>query len=243
MASYMNYSELQPLETSIPSLSTLFQDNQPNNPHTQELIEMKETILDIINNQSEITISEEDLKNEEIEGIIEKVQGLTPNFQKLQNELSEIDKQYKDEVNAIKKKISTIDSMISFIRQISYSNIDESDLKEMIEKMKVISQKILTNQTLTTLRESYIKKQKELQPHFSLIKYLNQWNVANMCPICFKGKVTHFLNPCGHTGCKDCLERNRRETLTNNQLPQSDSTFECAFCRTQISSIKPLFFL
>ena len=133
--------------------------------------------------------------------------------------------------------------MIAFINQISYSNIDTNDLQELIDKMKLISEGISTNEKLTSLRESYIQKRKELYPHLSLMKHLNQWNVSNMCPICFKNKVSHFLNPCGHTGCKECLERNRREMNTNQQLPQSDLYFECAFCRTQISSMKPLFFL
>ena len=46
MSSYMNYSELQPL-TMIPSLSTMIQDNT--NPNVNKLIEIKETVLDIIN--------------------------------------------------------------------------------------------------------------------------------------------------------------------------------------------------
>ena len=58
----MNYSELQPL-TMIPSLSTMIQDNT--NPNVNKLIEIKETVLDIINNNEEITI-EETFENTEI---------------------------------------------------------------------------------------------------------------------------------------------------------------------------------
>ena len=238
MSSYMNYSELQPL-TMIPSLSTMIQDNT--NPNVNKLIEIKETVLDIINNNEEITI-EETFENTEIKELITKIQGLTPTFQKIQDELSEIDKQYKDEIKDIKKKVESIDSMISFLRQISYSTIEETEIKPIVDQMKQISEKIINNETITKLRESYINKRKELYPHLCLMKQLNQWNTANMCPICFKNPVSHFMNPCGHTGCKECLDKNRR-IMNQGQLPQSELSFECAFCRTQISSMKPLFFL
>jgi len=249
MSSYMNYSELQALDNSyselsigtIPSLHSI--NVNETNTHVQPFIEIKESILDIINKQAEITIEDEDFENTDVKSILAQLQTLTPSFEKLQDELSEIDKQYKDEIKEIKKKISTIDSMIAFIKQISYSSIEKKDLEEMIEKMKTISEGIVKNEVISKLRDSYIQKRKELHPHLALMKQLNQWNVANMCPICFKSQVTHFLNPCGHTGCKECLERNKREMSTINNLPQSNSTFECAFCRKQISSIKPLFFL
>jgi DNA repair exonuclease SbcCD ATPase subunit len=243
----MNYSELQPFDISNTGIHPTNGLNsiqvKETNLQVQPLIEIKESILDIINKNEDIQIDEKDLENKDVKTLIENIHELTPSFQKLQDELSEIDKEYKEEMVTIKKKISSIDSMISFINQISYSNIDPKDLQELIDKMKSISEEISNNEKLTKLRESYIQKRKELHPHLSLMKHLNQWNIANMCPICFKNPVSHFLNPCGHTGCKECLERNRREMNTNQQLPQSDLYFECAFCRKQISSMKPLFFL
>tara|TARA_B100001094_G_C18110059_1_gene760626 strand:- start:253 stop:978 length:726 start_codon:yes stop_codon:yes gene_type:complete len=241
MSSLMSYSELQPYEITAPPLSSMFKNDT--NPHIQDLFSIKETILEIINGNEEITFSEEDYKNTDIDKLIQQVQELKPQFDTLQDELSDIDKKYKQEIKEIQKKTSTIDSMMTFIKQISYSNIDEKDLQEIVDKMKSISEGIIKNETITKLREEYIQKRKELHPHLHFIRQLNQWNVANMCPICFKEKVSHYLNPCGHTGCKECLEKNRRETVTNNFMPQSDLIFECAFCRSQITSIKPLFFL
>lgn len=250
MSSFMNYSELQPYDVSYIGNCSVNQDNQLSsmniseiNPHTQPIVEIKEAILDIINKNETIVIEDTDYENTEAKSILTQIQSLTPSFQKLQDELSEIDKQYKDEIKEIRKKVSTIDTMIAFIKQISYSNIDSKDLESMVNQMKTISEGIIKNETITKLRDSYIAKRKELHPHLSLMKQLNQWNVSNMCPICFKTQVTHFLNPCGHTGCKECLEKSRREVNTSNNLPQSDLSFECAFCRKQISSMKPLFFL
>ena len=50
-------------------------------------------------------MEDKDLENTEVETLINKIQELTPSFQKLQDELSEIDKQYKEEVKVIKKNI------------------------------------------------------------------------------------------------------------------------------------------
>ena len=238
----MNYSELEPLHISgPPSLNSLFTNET--NPHTHEFIHLKETIMDILNKNEEITFDDEDYKNTEIDSIITKIKELTPNFQKLQDELSVIDKEYKKEIKEVQKKITMIESMITFLNQITYSNIDKKDLQDIIDKMKGVSDSVLKNESITSIKKKYVEKRKELFPHLHLMRQLNQWNVVNMCPICFRNQVTHYLNPCGHTGCKECLERNRKERSSNNTMPQSDLSFECAFCREQIISIKPLYFL
>ena len=135
MSSYMNYSELQPFDLSNTGIHPTHGLNtiqiKEINPQVQPLIEIKESILDIINKNEDIPMEDKDLENTEVETLINKIQELTPSFQKLQDELSEIDKQYKEEVKVIKKKISSIDSMIAFINQISYSNIDTNDLQEL----------------------------------------------------------------------------------------------------------------
>ena len=238
----MNYSELEPLPIGNNHLQLLCHRNGTN-PHTQELISLKETILDILNKNEEITFDDEEYKNPEIDSVITKITELTPNFQKLQDELSEIDKEYKKEIKEVQTKITMIESMITFLNQISYSNIDKKDLQDIIDKMKTVSEGVLKNESITSTKKKYAEKRKELYPHLHLMRQLNQWNVANMCPICFRGQVTHYLNPCGHTGCKECLERNRKERDSSNTMPQSEPSFECAFCRDQIMSIKPLYFL
>ena len=164
-------------------------------------------------------------------------------IQEKQNELSDIEKRYKNETKQIEKKMGTIDSMIKFLQSLNYESLDNEEIKEIITKMKAVGENIIKNEKITKLKQEYIQKRKELLPHLTLMKTLNQLNVANMCPICFKGKVTHYLHPCGHTGCKECLEKNRRERQTMTDLPQSDISFECPFCRNHIQSLKPLYFL
>lgn len=241
---FMNYSELGPLpsNSSIPNINTFFQI--PSNPQAQELIEIKDAIYNIINKQEEITFEDENQEEPtEIKEIITKVQELTTSFQEKQNEISDIDKQYTNETKQIKKQMNTIDSMIKFLQSLNYESLDNEEIKEIITKMKAVGENIIKNEKITKLKQEYIQKRKELLPHLTLMKTLNQLNVANMCPICFKGKVTHYLHPCGHTGCKECLEKNRRERQTMTDLPQSDISFECPFCRSHIQSLKPLYFL
>ena len=68
----MNYSELEPLHISgPPSLNSLFTNET--NPHTHELIHLRETILDILNKNEEITFDDKDYKNTEIDSIITKI--------------------------------------------------------------------------------------------------------------------------------------------------------------------------
>ena len=110
--SSINYSELEYFNNSNnpifpnnaqPSLSSIIKNDS--NPQIKELVSIKETLLDIINDNQEITITDDSYENTEIKDVIQKIQGLTPNFFKLQDELYYIDKQYTSELKEIQKNL------------------------------------------------------------------------------------------------------------------------------------------
>lgn len=53
-------------------------------------------------------------------------------------------------------------------------------------------------------------------------------NNETSCPICYDNKVTHCINPCGHTFCSNCVK-------------EYGPNAECFMCRTKIQSIIKMF--
>jgi len=53
------------------------------------------------------------------------------------------------------------------------------------------------------------------------------------CPVCFERDVNVFLDGCGHTFCKECIEKSTKGRTT---------TVCCPSCRNASGGIRPLFF-
>ena len=111
-------------------------------------------------------------------------------------------------------------------------DLDDS-VKDIIEKLNNYSRKIGENDKLKAVKTEYTDKRKELNSYLYFIQKLNKWNVGAMCPICISENIDSYCNPCGHTACKKCLDRNG-ENNTNNK---------CPICREYIMDIRKLYFI
>ena len=165
-------------------------------------IEIKELLIDALNNKNILNIENEgEYKNEEIDEIITKIESFEPKFMKLQEELDKLSEEYNKEKNNTEKNIKKLDSSILFMKSVEeeYKNNDEN-IKDIIEK-------------------------------------LNKWNTSSICPICITNRIDSYCNPCGHTACGDCLNRNN---MINNTSYNSN---KCPICREYINEIRKLFFI
>ena len=74
---------------------------------------------------------------------------------------------------------------------------------------------------------------------------MNNFNVSNTCPICLTNPVDHFMDPCGHTICKDCLLNTfkRNGNSTDIYAIGRGDDFHCSFCREKVKSVRSLYFI
>ena len=164
-----------------------------------------------------------------------------PEFKKLQDELDSIHKEYIGHTEKIKKDVQTIEKSVQFMKSIENKYNEDESVKEIVDKLNKYSESIFKNEKLSEIREKYINKRKELNSFIYFFQKINKWNVCNMCPMCFSNKVDSYCNPCGHTGCKECF--NRQTELTSNETFDVNNSKKCPFCRDYIIDIKPLYFL
>jgi hypothetical protein len=214
---------------------------------TKKIFEMKECILDILHGKCELPyeeITEESKKYiEDNTDLVSKIKSNLQLFSKLQKELYEVDDEFQKELHYMKQQIGTMDTMISFIQKLPEETRKEEDMKLIIEKMNTIGGNIQTTEKITTIKKRYNEKRQVLESHLNLIKLINQGNHSNLCAICLEKPVDHYSNPCGHTACKTCFDKNKQELITNENMVQSHMNYKCPFCRIHIQSIKPLYFL
>jgi hypothetical protein len=115
------------------------------------------------------------------------------------------------------------------------SGTDEK-VKQIIESLKDYIQEIGENNKLKIAKEDYLQKRKLLNRHIYLINSINCWNVSAICPICITDKIDSYCNPCGHTACRSCLDKN--SNIINNVNHN-----RCPICREQVMDIRKLYLI
>ena len=242
-ASIQNTSGLQSSYINNITMDDLF--NIKNDEKIDKIIKLKENILNIIQKKDDLNLIENDenYQNEEMDDLLLKIKENINVFNNKQNDLNKITDDFKKELDNIKEQINTIDNMIDFIKKLPNNyNLDETT-SNIVKNMHELSKKIVSNEKISELKKNYIEKYKETKKYIHLIRNINQFNICNMCPLCFENQVDHFTNPCGHTYCKDCLKKQfNKDDDTIYQIGRNVHA-HCPVCRDVIQKLHPLYFL
>lgn len=250
-----NISSTPLQQMGIRNIDELYTNKKTNNENVVKLLELKGEILSLIDGRDEFELLEDEKKDideagkdeniiKEIDELNETIQKYLENFTDIQNELNKCNQEYKNEVNILKKNISTTENMIEFIEKIPDDQKDEENVKNIIKQMNILSKNLLNSEKIKNIRKKYIEKRKESEKIITFIKKINNLNQTNICPVCFTNTVDHFLEPCGHTFCKECIEKHLKndEEIEQYEIGRNNNS-QCCFCRVTINNVKPLYFL
>jgi len=128
-----------------------------------------------------------------------------------------------------KKDIEILSTFVSFLSKINNKcNQDTGALQ--IDILKISNEMKDANQ-MKEVRDKYILEKKRFHKYVNIIRLLNQMNVGSTCSICLQDNVNSYFNPCGHTACSACCEKNGSMNGNN-----------CPLCRTYIQSVHKLYF-
>ena len=217
-----------------------------------EITSLKECVSDILHKKSEFEDSEYDdcdYKDEEIDNFVKDIKGYTEKFEVLQKEIYEIDKQLKDEIKSINENIDRLNTIVEFLSKMKLDDDikDNKMIQDMVENIKKVSSSISKTDKFNKIKKEYVKKRKELNKYIYLLREVNTMNVTCSCPICFSSQVDTFLDPCGHTLCKQCIINSA--SMGNNDPDIQDinsirnMNTQCPICRKNVQMTRPLFFL
>ena len=240
----MDYSPYVSLtnETGMNTNQLLFDIIQPQmmsqNESISFVVDIKKELLQSIQQaefDEELYNEEEDIKKhkeflQETKSILEK--GMNE-FTKEQDKLLELEMKYKESIKKTSSDIEIIETFINFIANTNskYPHVNFKDIETNIQNVcKEIKEK---NESIQ-LKQDYMKQLFITNLYTqALVKNANIMNVGYTCSLCLQAPVTTYINPCGHTGCEDCIKK--------LQSYGSDN-YNCHICRKPINSFHKIYF-
>lgn len=239
----MNFSSLnyddEPLEMFNRNIRDFNNITEPvciANNLTDVSIQIRENLINILNDKDILPIDDPDFKDEEIDDIVSKLKGFTKNFDTLQKDLDIAYQKYEDASKTTQENIQKINNSIQLIKTCSKEYDSDSSTKNIIDSLKDYIKTINENDKLSVIKEEYIQKRKLLNKHIYLINTINSYNTSAICPICITDKIDSYCNPCGHTSCRKCLDKS--SNIINNVNHN-----KCPICREHIMDIRKLYFI
>lgn len=199
-------------------------------------LKIKENLLNILQDKDIIPINDENFKCEKIDTIINEIKILNGELLTLQVELDEYHKKYQIELINTKENVDKIDCSIQFIKTCNKEYDSNEKVKAIIDSLNEYIKTINENDNLKKAKEEYINKIKQMNKHLCLLHAINGFNISATCPICITDKIDSYFNPCGHTTCNSCFEK-------NNNISNRNNFNKCPICRENVMDVRKLYFI
>jgi hypothetical protein len=223
------------------NISELYDNIEP--LYVSEIKDMKNNILDILSKRSDFKdedYDDEKYENKEIDELYEKIKGINEEFKTLQGKLYKAEENLNFEIDKLHSNEKKLNNFIAFLETLS--SLDYCEIKPLIENINDLSSKLSNLESFKKAKKDYTTERKNILKYIYLLRKVNKMNVTNMCVVCMEDQVTHFINPCGHTFCKKCLENHlEMEDITNTDTISNDK--KCPVCRKYVLNVNPIYFL
>lgn len=188
------------------------------------LISMKE---ELINHMKEDSTAD-DVSFSKIDELSDLLIDFMKDFNEYKKSMDDAEKQMKLAIESNNKDIQIIDTFIEFLNKISGQT--DKNIEPIQSQIKAVCEDIKKNSKMKEAKDIYIKEKMKFHKHLNIIKLINQMNVGSTCSICLQDNVDSYFNPCGHTACSNCINKN------------SEYDRPCPLCRKSVHSIHKLFF-
>ena len=187
-------------------------------PSIEHAMNIRNSIINILNDndldsdktQSNINASgiiiEEKKEDDNVKKCSDMFDEFIKDYKKKQEYYLECKNKFQDEISKSKNNIKKLDLIIQFIRELD-KDCNDQETEELLNSLKILSNKIENDKNIITARKEYIKCRKDIENNLNLIKKINSMNMSNTCPLCLTNQVNIYLNPCGHTCCDECYGR------------------------------------
>ena len=179
--------------------------------------------------------------DEEVKGHLEEINKFNELFKTIKdNYLKQTEKtiilqtEYKKEDEKLQSDIEKVSDFKEFAYSINtkYKDLDTDKLNENILE---ISKKIKDSHDDKTKLE-YLKQNHILNLYlYKFIREINSCNNGSTCNLCLQRQVDTFMEPCGHTGCSECIE-----ILKNRS--GGEYNCNCFICRKNVIKFHKLYF-
>ena len=144
--------------------------------------------------------------------------------------LCETEEELLSSTEKTQKSLCTIRKFSSFLQ-----GLEEKEHEELQMMMVILSEKLAKKDTTRELKKKYQQDLYIIQMYLHLfVKPINGGNTGNTCSLCLQNPVDTFFNPCGHTGCGECIGKLRG--ISRNYV------MNCPLCRKHVATTHKLYF-
>lgn len=191
------------------------------------IITMREELINHMKDdfQNDITLDEEEEKY--LEGTSNLIIKFIDRFKSQLEKMNKAEEVMKKAIIENNKDIDVLSTFITFLEKVNKKC--SQDTSQIEKDIKDICDDIQKNNNIKEARDTYILEKKKYHKYLNIIKLFNQMNVGSTCSICLCENVTSYFNPCGHTACESCIDRNKDNT--------------CPLCRANIRNTHKLYFI
>ena len=225
----------------INDISQLYDNVEP--LYVTEIKDIKKSVLDILYNKTNFEdeeFDEEKYSHSEIDTLYKKIKDITVELKGLQENLNNAEENLNEEIKKVNENIEKIDNFIKFLE--SLSSLDHENIKEIISNITKLATKLSNIESFKKAKKEYATERRNILKYIYFLRKVNKMNVTNMCVVCMDEPVSHFLDPCGHTFCKTCLQKSLEvESFVNEN--ENYINKKCPVCRKYVNKARPLYFL
>lgn len=223
----------------INDISQLYDNVEP--LYITEIKDIKKSVLDILHKKTNFEdeeFDEEKYNHSEIDNLYTKMKDITIELKGLQENLNNAEENLNNEIKKMNENIGKIDNFIVFLE--SLSSLDYENIKEIISNITKLATKLSNKESFKKAKKDYATERRNILKYIYFLRKVNKMNVTNMCVVCMDDPVSHFVDPCGHTFCKTCLEKSLE---VDSFVDETYINKNCPVCRKYVNKVRPLYFL
>ena len=143
------------------------------------------------------------------------------------------EKEYKTSYDKLQSDINKVSEFKEFAVMINHKYKD-LEIEKINGSILELSTRIKENNNIEELKKKYLKNNYIRNCYLRFIQRINGCNNGSTCSICLQRQVDTFMEPCGHTGCSECIEK----------LKERNGEYcNCYVCRKSIIKFHKLYFV
>jgi len=208
----------------------------PSNSEVKEVFQIKEDLLSELNNKELILEEIDEEHKKKIEDFSSQFTEYLDFYVKQQYKVLDLEKELKEYYNKIDLDVSKLTDFSRFIADINVKYSKDIDTDNINKSILKASEKIKEENKGSEIKEKYEKELSLLNFYFkNFVKKINNGNMGNTCSLCLQRNVDTYMEPCGHTGCSQCI----------NMLKEKMGEFNCNcfICRKSVAKFNSLYFI
>lgn len=208
------------------SIEKIMKDREEMLSHKDELTEMNG--VENLNDLLLYGLSEEEVDNlKNIDDTVMKGKELLLNTLKEYNECKNKIQEINKNIHITEKSVKNIQQQLQYLTDVheELQEITNEFLKQLLKRQEEIISNLQSNAGLLIINRDKLE---------AVIRTLgNTYNVIkntpmhHTCPICITNEVDVYLEPCGHTLCKSCNQKQNTH---------------CHMCRTKIKTSRNIYY-